>query len=157
MVKHDHGETHMQQKLETRAFEQVAPLLRDGEKPLAGTRVVVGKFSSGRLAPVLKQALIAEGAGAVGALLAKHSKQFVVVTDRRLIFLSQTFMGGPGKNVLGEVPREQVTLAEAKLGVVSLIRLAFGAPGDGVALTFPAVDKKNAVALAAALGHVPTA
>ena len=62
----------MQQKLETRAFEQVAPLLQDGEKPLAGTRVVVGKFSSGPL------------------------------------------------------------------------RLAFGAPGDGVAL-------------AAALGHAPTA
>jgi hypothetical protein len=146
----------VQQKLETRAFGQVAPLLQPGETPLAGTRVVAGKFSSGRLAPVLRQALIAEGAGALGAVLAKHSKQFVVVTDRRLIFLNQTFMGGPGKQVLGEVPREQVTLAEAKLGVVSLIRLAFGnVPGDGVALTFPAVDKKNAVALAKALGHVP--
>jgi hypothetical protein len=148
------GDT-VQQKLETRAFEQVAPLLQAGEKPLAGTRVVVGKFSSGRLAPVVRQALIAEGAGALGAALARQSKQFVVLTDRRMIFLNQTFMGGPGKNVLGEVSRDHLTLAEAKLGVVSLIRLAFGAPGDGVALTFPTVDKKNAVALAAALGHVP--
>lgn len=147
----------MQQKLETRAFEQVAPLLQPGERPLAGTRAVAGKFSSGRLAPVLRQALINEGAGAIGAALAKQSKQFVVLTDRRIIFLNQTFLGGPGKKVLGEVPREQLTLAEVKLGVVSLLRLAFGAPGDGVALTFPAVDKKNAAALAAALGHVPNA
>jgi hypothetical protein len=147
----------MQQKLETRAFAQVAPILQAGERPLAGTRAVVGKFSSGRLAPLLRQALIAEGAGAIGAALATQSKQFVVLTDRRMIFMNQTFMGGPGKKILGEVPREQLTLAEAKLGVVSLIRLAFGVPGDGVALTFPAVDKKNAAALAAALGHIPTA
>jgi len=100
--------------------------------------------------------LIAEGAGALGAALARQSKQFVVLTDRRMIFLDQTFMGGPGKKVLGEVSRDHLTVAEAKLGVVSLIRLAFGAPGDGVALTFPTVDKKNAVALATALGHVPS-
>ena len=81
----------------------------------------------------------------------------VVLTDRRLIFLSQTFMGGPGKKVPGEVPREQVSLAEAKMGVVSLLRVAFGTPGDGVALTFPRVDKKNAESLAAALGQAPAA
>jgi len=30
------------------------------------------------------------------------------------------------------------------MGTVSLVRLAFGQTGDGVALTFPRVDKKNA-------------
>jgi hypothetical protein len=74
-----------------------------------------------------------------------------------MIFLSQTFLGGPGKKVLGEVPREQVSLAEAKTGVVSLLRVAFGAGGDGVALTFPRVDKKNAESLAAALQPASTA
>jgi hypothetical protein len=54
-------------------------------------------------------------------------------------------------------PREQVSLAEAKIGVVSLLRLAFGTSGDGVALTFPRVDKKNAESLAAALGQAPAA
>ena len=147
----------MQQKLQTRAFEQVTPILLAGEQPIAATRAVVGKFSSGRLAPVVKQALIVEGAGALGAALASTSKQFVVLTNRRLIFLSQTFLGGPGKKVLGEVPREQLSLAEAKMGVVSLLRIAFGAPGDGVALTFPRVDKKNAESLAAALRQAPVA
>ena len=147
----------MQQKLETKAFAQVAPILQAGEQPVAATRTVVGKFSSGRLSPLLKQALVAEGAGALGAALSKSSKQFVVLTDRRLIFLSQTFLGGPGKKVLGEVPREQISLAETKFGVVTLLRIAFGAPGDGVALTFPRVDKKNAEAFAAALGHAPVA
>jgi hypothetical protein len=82
----------------------------------------------------------------------RNRKQFVVLTDRRLIFLTQTFLGGPGKKVLGEVPREQVTLAETKSGVVTLLRVSFGSTGDGVALTFPRVDKKNAASLATALG-----
>lgn len=147
----------MQQKLETRAFEYVAPILQPGEQPIAATRAIVGKFSSGRFGAVASQALMQQGGGALGAALASTSKQFVVLTNLRLIFLSQTFMGGPGKKVLGEVPREQVFLAETKMGVVSLLRIAFGTPGDGVALTFPRQDKKNAEALASALQQVPTA
>ncbi|MDZ5444734.1 hypothetical protein U2F26_18625 [Micromonospora sp. 4G57] len=142
----------MQQKLQTRAFEHVTPILQSGEQPVVATRAMVGKFSSGRLGTVVSQAIRLEGGGALlGAALASTRKQFVVLTNRRLIFLPQTFLGGPGKKVLGEVPREQVSLAEAKMGVVSLLRLAFGSAGDGVALTFPRVDKKNAEALAEAL------
>lgn len=148
----------MQQKLQTRAFEQVAPVLQSGEQPVVATRAMVGKFSSSRLGTVVSQAIRLEGGGALlGAALASTRKQFVVLTNRRLIFLSQTFLGGPGKKVLGEVPREQVSLAEAKMGVVSLLRLEFGTPGDGVALTFPRVDKKNAESLAEALRRAPVA
>jgi hypothetical protein len=43
------------------------------------------------------------------------------------------------------------------MGVVSLVRIAFGGAGDGVALTFPRVDKKNAASLAAALQQAPLA
>ncbi|MEU4478223.1 hypothetical protein AB0F68_09215 [Micromonospora sp. NPDC023966] len=142
----------MQQKLQTRAFEQVTPILQSGEQPVVATRAMVGKFSAGRLGTVVSQAIRLEGGGALlGAALASTRKQFVVLTNRRLIFLPQTFLGGPGKKVLGEVPREHVSLVEAKMGVVSLLRLAFGTAGDGVALTFPRVDKKNAEALAEAL------
>lgn len=143
----------MQEKLQTRAFEQVAPMLQPGERPVAATRALVGKFNSGRIASAAKQSLKQSG-GLVGAALGGSTgKQFLVVTDRRLIFLSQSFMGGPGKKVIGEVPRDQVSLAEVKMGVVSLVRIAFGTEGDGVALTFPRVDKRNAEALAAALGQ----
>jgi hypothetical protein len=141
----------VQHKLETRAFEQVAPILEPGERPVVATRAVVGKFSSSRLATAVSQGLKMDGAGALGSLLSSNSKQFIVVTDRRLIFLTQGFWGGPGKKVLGEVPRDQVSLAEAKLGVVSMLRIAFGNAGDGVALTFPWIDKKNAESLVAAL------
>jgi hypothetical protein len=147
----------MNEKLQTRAFESVDPVLRTGEKPLAAARAMVGKFSSGRLGAVVKQGLVLDGAGALGAALIKNKKQFVVVTDRRIIFLPQTILGGPGKQVLGEVSREQATLAEVKMGVVSLVRIAFGDQGDGVALTFPRMDKKNAEALAGALGGAPVA
>ncbi|MBN1172780.1 MAG: hypothetical protein JXA67_11450 [Micromonosporaceae bacterium] len=141
----------MQQKLETRAFERVASIMQPGEQPITATRAAVGKFSSTRLGAVVGQAALLEGAGALGAALATTRKQFVVVTDRRLIFLPQTFLGGPGDKVLGEVPRDQVTVAEVKMGMVSLVRLAFGAAGQGVALTFPRTDRKNAEALVAAL------
>jgi hypothetical protein len=141
----------MQQKLQTKAFEQVAPVLHPGEQPLVATRAMVGSFGSGRLGAVVSQGLALEGARAIGAAIATTRKQFVVLTSHRLIFLGQTFLGGPGRQVHGEVPREQVSLAEVKLATVSLVRIAFGTQGDGVALTFPLVDKKNAEALAAAL------
>jgi hypothetical protein len=89
--------------------------------------------------------------------LSSNRKQFVVVTNQRVIFLSQTLFGGAGKKVLGSVPRSEVSVAEVKMGVMSLVRVAFGAAGDGVALTFPRVDKKNAEALASALQQAPVA
>ncbi|MEU4241769.1 hypothetical protein [Actinoplanes sp. NPDC026619] len=120
------------------------------------TRAMVGKFSSGRLGAIAKQAILQEAVGSVLAnKLAKSKKQFIVVTNRRLIFLPQTFLGGPGKAILGEMPREVVSLAEVKMGVMSLVRIAFGNAGDGIALTFPRVDKKNAEALAQALQQTP--
>jgi hypothetical protein len=148
----------VRQKFETRAFEQVAPMLEPGEQPVVATRALAGSFSAGRFGAVVSQAVILEAGGVLlGAALSSTRKQFVVLTDRRLIFLTQTFMGGPGKTVLGQVPRGQVSVAEVKMGVVSLVRLAFGAPGDGVALTFPRVDKKNAESLAEALQQAPVA
>jgi hypothetical protein len=146
----------MNKKLETRAFEYVAPLLQPGEVTIVAARAVVGKFSSGRLGAFAKQSLLNAGIGAVATQrLLQSKKQFVVVTNRRLIFLPQGFFGGPGKNVLGDVPREVVSLAEVKWGVVSLVRIAFGSEGDGLALTFPRVDRKNAEALAQALQQTP--
>lgn len=148
----------MQEKLQSRAFEQVAGMLQPGERPIVAARAIVGKFGSGRFGAVLKQSLIAEGGGAIGAMIASgSSKQFYVLTDQRMIFLSQTFMGGPGKKVIGQVPRSALSVAEVKMGTVSLVRLAFGEAGDGVALTFPRVDKKNAQQLAEALQQSPVA
>lgn len=141
----------MQQKLQTRAFEHLAPVLHAGEQPLVATRAVVGAFSASRFGTVVAQGVVLGGIGsAASAILATSKKQFVVLTSHRVIFLSQTFLGGPGKQVIGELPREQVMLAEATMGLVSVLRLAF-AQGDGVSLTFPRVDKKNAESLARAL------
>ena len=142
----------MNEKLQTRAFEHVAPILQAGERPIAASRAMVGKFGSGRLGTIAKHGLVLDGAGgAMAAIVAAAGKQFVVVTDRRVIFLGQTLLGGPGKKVIGEVPRDQVAVAEVKLAMVSQIQLAFGTEGHGVALTFPRSDKKNAEALAQAL------
>lgn len=143
----------MNLKLQERAFERVRPMLQPGEQPVAATRAQVGSFRSGRLAAVARGAVAAQGGIGAAILLAKR-QQFPVLTDRRLIFLTQTFFGGPGRQVLGEVPVKDISLAEVKIGPVSLIRLAFGEDGDGVALTFPRIDKKNAEAFAAAVKRV---
>jgi hypothetical protein len=146
------------QKLQTRAFENVTPMLQPGEVPVVAARTMVGAFSGGRLGMVVKQAIVLEGGGSVLAQsIARTQKQFVVVTDRRLIFLPQTFLGGPGKKAIGEVPRAAVTLAEVTMGMVSLVRLAFGTAGEGVSLTFPRQDKKAAEALVAVLQQSPVA
>lgn len=148
----------MNLKLQERAFERLADRFQPGEKPLAAARALVGKFTAGRMGTVVKQGLILDVAGGLGShLLTAGSKQFTVVTDRRVFFLPQTFMGGPGKECLGELPRHQVRLAEAEMGFVSLLRLAFGDQGDGISLTFPRSDKKNAQLLADALQTAPVA
>jgi hypothetical protein len=147
----------VQQKLQTRAFEHVAPILRPGEQPLVATRAVVGEFGASRLGTVVAQGVVLGGAGSAAAsIIATSKKQFVVVTDQRVIFLGQTFMGGPAKQVIGELLREHVALAEAKMGIVSVLRLAF-AQGGGVSLTFPRVDKKNAESLAQAMQRATVA
>ncbi|MFG1609559.1 hypothetical protein [Actinoplanes sp. NPDC049265] len=146
----------MNLKLQTRAFEIVAPRLQPGETPLAAARAMVGKFGGSRMGTALKQGLLLEAGGAIGAHLASAAaKQFPVVTDRRMFFLPQTFLGGPGKTLLGEIPRDQVRLVEVQMGFMSLLRLGFGDAGDGISLTFPRSDKKNAQLLVDALQSAP--
>ena len=131
-------------------------MFQPGEVPVVAARAMVGAFSSSRFGAVATQAVLQEGVGSMSAhRLAQSKRQFVVVTNRRVFFLTQTFLGGPGKTVLGAVGREVVALAEVKMGFVSLLRIAFGAQGDGVALTFPRAEKKNAEALAQALQQAP--
>ncbi|MEV6299913.1 hypothetical protein AB0M02_10985 [Actinoplanes sp. NPDC051861] len=148
----------MQDKLKNRAFALVAPILQPGETPVVAARALVGSFSSGRFGAVATQAVLQEGVGSVTAhKLAQSKKQFLVVTSHRLIFLPQTLLGGPGKTVLGAISRDMVALAEVKMGFVSLVRIAFGTEGAGVALTFPRSEKKDAEALAQALQQAPVA
>ena len=48
----------VQQKFQTRAFEQVAPILQPGEQPVVATRAMVGKFGSGRFGAIVKRSAI---------------------------------------------------------------------------------------------------
>jgi hypothetical protein len=147
----------VRQKLQTRAFAVVAPILQAGEQPVVAARAMVGAFSASRFGTVFTHGVaLAGGGSATASTLADTEKQFVVVTNRRVIFLPQTYLGGPGRKILGALPRTHVSLAEATMGFVSLLRLAF-ADGGGLSLTFPRQDKKNAESLAAAMRQVPTA
>jgi hypothetical protein len=74
--------------------------------------------------------------------------QYVILTNRRLVFLKQTFLGGPSNMVHGEVPVAQLSLAGSTSNVV---RIAFGADGDGVELRFGLIFEREARELVAAL------
>jgi hypothetical protein len=101
--------------------------------------------------PVVSRGLVPGVSNAVTDLVLNSTgRQVVVVTDQRVLFLSQTAWGGPGAELLRIVPRDLLSLADSKFGLVSILRLAF-ASGDGVSLTFARIDKSSAVALAAEL------
>lgn len=141
----------MRKKFGEKAFAVAAGHLAPGEQPRVAARAMVGALDAGRLGTAVTRGAVPGLSGAVAdVVLNTTGKQVVVVTDRRVLFLSQTFWGGAGGELLGSVPRELVSLAEAKFGAVSVLRLAFG-PGGGVSLTFPRVDKSSAEALAAEL------
>ncbi|WP_433303765.1 hypothetical protein ACQP2F_12960 [Actinoplanes sp. CA-030573] len=144
----------MSRKFQEKAFAVAAAHLSPGEAPRVAARAMAGALDAGRLGTAVTRGVVPGVSGAVAdVVLATTGKQVVVVTDRRVLFLSQTFWGGAGDRLLGSVRRELVSLAEAKFGAVSVLRLAFG-PGGGVSLTFPRIDRSSAEALAAELrGH----
>ena len=143
----------MNSKLQDRAFGLVADRLQPGEEPQVAVRALVGKLDASRFGTVVRRGAVAGLAGAAGAAVdaavTAGGKQFVVVTDQRVFFLSQTFLGGPGKKVIGVMPRDEVTLADTKFGTVSVVRLAF-VSGGGISLTFPRIDQAAAKQIAAA-------
>ncbi|NMO56160.1 hypothetical protein HH310_33905 [Actinoplanes sp. TBRC 11911] len=128
----------------------MARYLGSGEQPRVATRATVGAFDASRLATVLSRGIVPGIANAVtDAIHNSTGAQVVVATDQRVLFLSCTFWGGPGDELVTIVPRDLLSLAESKLGTVSVLRLSFA--GGGVSLTFPRIDKAGAVALAAEL------
>ncbi|SFE90503.1 hypothetical protein SAMN05421541_104356 [Actinoplanes philippinensis] len=136
----------------SRVAAAVAGHLLPGEQFRVGARAVVGNLTASRLGTALSRGIIPGVADAATDWALKTTgKQVVAVTDRRMLFFSQTFWGGPGDELLMIVPRELVSLAEAKFGVVSVVRVAFAV--GGVSLTFPLVDRGSAKALAAELGR----
>jgi len=145
----------MSQRLQTKAFAAVAKHLSPAEQPRVAARALVGAFDASRFGTIVSRGVVPGVSGAVtDAVLNTTGKQVLVVTDQRVLFLSQTFWGGPGAELLTIVPRDLLTLVESKFGTVSVLRLAF-ASGTGVSLTFPRIDKSSAMALAAELQPTP--
>lgn len=142
----------MSNRLQTASFAAVEQYLLPGEQPRVAARAVVGTLDASRLGTAVSRGIVPGLSGAItDAVLNSTGKQVVVVTDQRVLFLSQNFWGGPGKQLLSVVPREMLSLKEAKFGVVSVLRLPFTS-GSGASLTFPLADRASAKALAEELG-----
>jgi hypothetical protein len=141
----------MTKRFQSQSAAVVAQYLLPGEEFRVGARAVVGALDASRLGTAVSRGIVPGVAGAVtDQVLKTTGKQVVVVTDQRVLFLSQTFWGGPGDQLLSIVPRDLLSLSEAKFGVVSVLRLAFAV--GGVSLTFPLIDRATAKVLATELG-----
>jgi hypothetical protein len=145
----------MGQRLQSKASAAVARHLSPGEQFRVAARALVGAFDASRLGTVVSRGIVPGVANTVTDIVQNTTgNQIVVVTDRRVLFLTQNFWGGPGDRLLMIVPRDLLSLAGSKFGTVSILRLEFAA-GGGVSLTFPRIDKSSAVALAAELRATP--
>ncbi|MEU4155373.1 hypothetical protein [Actinoplanes sp. NPDC026670] len=134
---------------QSRTAAAVAGHLLPGEEFRVGARAVVGALDASRLGTAISRGIVPGVADTATDLVLKTTgKQVVAVTGQRVLFLSQTFWGGPGDELLMIVPRELLSLAEAKFGAVSVVRLAFAV--GGVSLTFPLIDRAMAMAKALA-------
>jgi hypothetical protein len=151
----------VKESLQNRAFERIAASSEPGETPIMATRAVVGSLKSGRLGALASGSGGLIGGAIAGALqgaLSVSGPHYVVLTNRRLVFVTQTaFLGRPGKKIAGSVPVGQFSLNEYKPGGMPVVRIAFGQEGQGVSLTFGAIFKKEARALVDALGGAPVA
>jgi hypothetical protein len=144
------------QRLQAKAFAAVATYLSAAEQPRVAARAMVGLLHASRFGTAVSRGLVPGVSDAVtDAALNSIGRQVVVVTDLRVLFLPQNFWGGPSAELLTIVPRELLTLAGSKFGFVSILRLVF-ASGGGVSLTFPRIDKRSAMSLAAELRPTPS-
>jgi hypothetical protein len=126
-----------------------------GETVLLTAGAKVGSLSE--TAAKTAVASVVAGALSGGAFMVGFSQReaYIVLTDRQLLlFEADVHTGGPGKHLVS-LPRELVTVAELKVGVLFVkMQLNIQAWGQGLKLTFPPIPpstRRRGVELANAL------
>ncbi|MEV6924905.1 hypothetical protein AB0M46_10400 [Dactylosporangium sp. NPDC051485] len=129
-----------------------APLMGPGERALATGRCRVGKANVGRNVAMAAASAILSG----GSMMMYQQKKafYILLTNERLLILEAHWLTGrPTMNAVADIPRYVIRVAEAKRGVTATVTLALGTNGEGLRLSFPALDKEGADNLLRALQY----
>ncbi|GGM33174.1 hypothetical protein GCM10011608_17080 [Micromonospora sonchi] len=138
------------EKARQRLIDTASPLLQEGERVEVASVAIVGSVST-------KNQVVSGVATAVlsGGLFTAFSvalKQYVLLTDRRLLFFEMNQLTGrPTQNVLGELPRSVLRASDVHGRLTRVVVLTADGEATNLKLRFPWPARHDAEALAAAL------
>ncbi|MEV4433673.1 hypothetical protein [Streptomyces sp. NPDC049555] len=140
------------------AYETAFPLLFPGERVELITFAAVGKVSVRR--QVATAALVGIATAGFMTMAVRPRKAYIVLTDRRLLFLDgETMSGKPGKFMM-EMPRPYVSASAPKKGMFGLTmvaELSLAGADKGLRLTFAATHREEGQYLLGVLPGAPYA
>jgi hypothetical protein len=127
--------------LKDKRAQQVAevaePHLRDGERVELVAFAGVGTVSLKRRAVTAAVTTVAS-AGLLTTYVRPRRMYIALTQDRLLFFNGDTSFGKPGRQVLMNIPRRLVTVAQVKRGLVTLkVQLEIEGQEKGLKLVFP--------------------
>lgn len=142
----------MNSKRRQRLLDNVGPLLEADERVEVTALGTVGSVSAGR--KIATAAVVGVLTGGTVMALVTAKPMYMVVTDRRILFVEQNPTGGPGKKVLMTVHRGGVSVSAPKKGMFGLtmvVELAIAGEEKGLKITFPHASKREGREFIAAL------
>jgi hypothetical protein len=139
------------EKATQRLLETASPFLVEGETPEIASVAMVGPSRAKRNVALLAATLVASGG--VAAVFTVPIKQYVLLTNRRLIFfaMNQT-TGRPMPKVNAEIPRAGLSADLSRRGWL-LTDVELTIPGDPtrLVLRFPLPARPDAYAMVASM------
>ncbi|MFI7606050.1 hypothetical protein ACIBTV_13085 [Micromonospora sp. NPDC049366] len=138
------------EKARQRLIATASPILQEGERVEVASVAIVGSVStSDQVAMGVATAVLS---GGLFTAFSVAVKQYVLLTDRRLLFFAMNQVTGrPTRNVLGEVPRSILRASDVRGRLTRVVVLTADGEAADLKLRFPLPARRDAEALAAAL------
>lgn len=123
-------------KIKQRVVEVATPFLQAGERVEVASQVMVGTVPVGAMAAVAVATAVVSG-GAMTAVFVT-AKQFIVLTDRRLLFFEMNqYTARPMPKLLGELPRAALSAGAVKGRMTRAFVLTIAGQKRALKLRFP--------------------
>jgi hypothetical protein len=131
-----------------RAF--VSPYLQPGEQVELATSVTVGTVPVAEKAAMIVATSIMSG-GTI-AMYTRPLKQYMVLTDRRVLFIRGNRFNGRPDKLNSELPRAGLSASEPRGRFTRVVMLSVAGNPKGLKLRFPVPARHDGEQFAAALG-----
>jgi hypothetical protein len=138
-------------EIKQRVVDVATPFLQGGERVEVASQVMVGTAPVKTMAAVAVATAVVSG-GTMTALFVTR-KQFIVLTDRRLLFFQMNqATARPMPKLLGELPRAALSVGEVQKGILTrAFILTVAGQKRAVKLRFPLPLRHDADSIADSL------